>query len=75
MVYLAGAAMAAGAIVLVDDDRVRHISHDCVPEGDLADEPSTCPRPRLYPKAILGPREMSCLNRDILHPFFLPRSP
>lgn len=76
--YLVGASLVVGAVVLVDDDGVLDVLHHGVLEHHPLHERLARPPPCLYPQSILRPREHRRVHRHVLHPLLvvpLPQAP
>lgn len=65
--YVIRAMAAAGAIVLVYDDRILDIVHEDVLEKDVPCETGAGSRPRLDPHPVLRGCESCSGNRHVLH--------
>ena len=71
--HLAGTVDVAGAVVLVDDDRILDVAHDGVLEGDPVHVPVARPPPSLDPYPVLRSRERDGPHRYVLHSGLLRR--
>ena len=67
LTYLARAIILAGAIVLVYQNGILYVIHDCMLEKNISSKTIARPSPRLNSQPILGTGKCSRFDCNILH--------